>query len=224
MLLSSALLPPAATAHWLRGLARLPLLLRDRARAPRPEAAPAAAGRAGPPAAVLLDRDGTLIEDVPYNGDPDRVRPLPGARRALERLRAAGVPLAVVSNQSGIGRGLLREEMVRAVNRRVEELLGPLGPFLVCPHPPEAGCDCRKPAPGLVLRAAALLGVPAERSAVIGDIGADVEAARAVGARAVLVPTARTRAEEVAAAPLVAANLEHAVDLLLGSEQEALAA
>jgi histidinol-phosphate phosphatase family protein len=224
MLVSSALLPPAGTAHWLRGLARLPLLLRDRARAPRPEAAPAAAGTLGPPAAVLLDRDGTLIEDVPYNGDPDRVRPLPGARRALERLRAAGVALAVVSNQSGIGRGLLREETVRAVNRRVEELLGPLGPFLVCPHAPEAGCHCRKPAPGLVLRAAALLGVPAERSAVIGDIGADVEAAQAAGARAVLVPTARTRSEEVDAAPAVAADLEHAVDLLLGSEQEALAA
>jgi histidinol-phosphate phosphatase family protein len=174
--------------------------------------------------AVFLDKDGTLIEDVPYNGDPDRVRPLPGARQALERLRAAGVALAVVSNQSGIGRGLLAEQAVRAVNRRVEELLGPLGPVLVCPHAPEAGCECRKPAPGLVLRATELLGVPPERSAVIGDIGADVEAARAAGARAVLVPTARTRPEEVALAPAVAADLEEAVDLLLGEEDEALAA
>jgi histidinol-phosphate phosphatase family protein len=224
MLLTSVLLPPAATAHWLRGLARLPRLLRDHQRAPRPEAGPAGAGHRGPPAAVLLDRDGTLIEDVPYNGDPARVRPLPGARRALERLRAAGVALAVVSNQSGIGRGLLAEENVRAVNRRVEDLLGPLGPFLFCPHAPEAGCECRKPAPGLVLRATELLGVPAEWSAVIGDIGADVEAAHAAGARAVLVPTARTRPEEVAAAPAVAADLEEAVDLLLGEEEQALAA
>jgi histidinol-phosphate phosphatase family protein len=224
MLLSSVLLPPAATAHWVRGLARLPGLLRDGDRAPRAEAVPGATGHPGSPAAVLLDRDGTLIEDVPYNGDPNRVRPLPGARQALERLRAAGVALAVVSNQSGIGRGLLAEQAVRAVNRRVEELLGPLGPVLVCPHAPEAGCECRKPAPGLVLRATELLGVPPERTAVIGDIGADVEAARAAGARAVLVPTARTRPEEVALAPAVAADLEEAVDLLLGEEDEALAA
>jgi histidinol-phosphate phosphatase family protein len=171
---------------------------------------------AAPPDAVLLDRDGTLVIDVPYNGDPEQVRPMPGARDALDRLRAAGVPLAVVSNQSGIARGILSEDEVAAVNRRVEELLGPLGPWCVCPHGPDDGCDCRKPAPGLVLEAAARLGVAPERCAVVGDIGADVEAARAVGARGVLVPTPRTRREEVAAAPERARDLEEAVDLLLG--------
>jgi histidinol-phosphate phosphatase family protein len=168
------------------------------------------------PAAVLFDRDGTLVHDVAYNGDPRRVRPMPGARDALERLRAAGVGLAVISNQSGVGRGLITEDQVAAVNRRIEALLGPLGPWLVCPHAPEDGCECRKPAPGLVVAAAEALGVPTQRCAVVGDIGADVEAARAVGARAVLVPTERTRRDEVAAAPETAPDLPGAVSLLLG--------
>jgi histidinol-phosphate phosphatase family protein len=208
MLVTSGLIPPVATAHRAAGHVRRRRLLRDAARAPR------AAAR---PHAVLLDRDGTLVVDVPYNGDPERVEPMPGARQALDRLRAAGIPLAVVSNQSGIARGLLSADEVAAVNRRVEELLGPLGPWLVCPHGPDEGCDCRKPAPGLVLEAAARLGVPPERCAVVGDIGADVEAARAAGARAVLVPTPRTRREEVAAAPERASDLAEAVDLLLGA-------
>jgi len=204
MLASSVLIPPAAAWHWSRGHARRGRLLRDGGRAPRPL-----------PQAVLLDRDGTLIMDVPYNGDPDRVRPLPGVREALDRLRSAGVRLAVVSNQSGVGRGLIEADDVAAVNRRVEELVGPVGPWLVCPHAPGDGCACRKPRPGLVLRAALLLGVPAERCVVIGDIGADVEAARAAGARALMVPTARTRPDEIAAAPQVAATLQEAVDHLM---------
>jgi histidinol-phosphate phosphatase family protein len=201
---TSLLMPFAATFWWLRGLAGLRRTLAAAARAPRPR-----------PVAVLFDRDGTLIEDVPYNGDPDRVAPLPGAVEALERLRAAGLAVGVVSNQSGIARGLLGHDDVLAVNRRVEELLGPLDAIEYCPHAPDDGCACRKPAPGLVLAAAARLGVDARRCAVVGDIGADVEAARAVGARGVLVPTERTRAAEVAAAPERAASLQEAVDLLL---------
>jgi D-glycero-D-manno-heptose 1,7-bisphosphate phosphatase len=115
-----------------------------------------------------------------------------------------------------VARGRLSREQVDAVNRRVEELLGPLGPWLVCPHGPDDGCRCRKPAPGLVEAAARALGVETGDCVVIGDIGADVEAARAAGARAVLVPTAATRPEEVAAAPTVAPDLPTAVDLLLG--------
>jgi histidinol-phosphate phosphatase family protein len=167
------------------------------------------------PAAVLLDRDGTLVTDVPYNGDPDLVVPVRGAREALGALRAAGLPLAVVSNQSGIARGLLSVAQVEAVNARVEALLGPLGPLLYCPHGPDDACGCRKPAPGLLLAAAEALGVEAGACAVIGDIGADVDAALAIGARPVLVPTPVTRAEEVARAPEVAATLADAVALLL---------
>jgi histidinol-phosphate phosphatase family protein len=203
MLWTSALMPFAATGWWLWGHATL----RRRLAAPAP--------RAAAPAAVLFDRDGTLVVDVPYNGDPQRVEPVPGAASALARLRAAGVPTAVVSNQSGVARGLLSEEQVLAVNARIEELLGPLGPWAWCPHGPGDGCDCRKPAPGLILRAAARLGVDPARCVVIGDIGADVEAARAAGARAILVPTAATRREEVADADEVAPDLTAAVQRVL---------
>jgi histidinol-phosphate phosphatase family protein len=207
MLLTSLAIPPAAVVHRARGELRASRLARA-----------AGTGASRPlPEAVLLDRDGTLVEDVPYNRDPDRVRAMPGAREAVERLREAGVALAVVSNQSGVGRGLIDEHQLLAVNRRVEELLGPLGPWLVCPHAPDAGCHCRKPAPGLVLQAAARLGVAPERCALVGDIGADVEAARAAGARPVLVPTPATLPQEIEAAPETAPDLRSAVDLLVGS-------
>jgi histidinol-phosphate phosphatase family protein len=203
MLATSAVLPAAATAHWIAGWLRLPRRLR-RERHSRPRA-------------VLLDRDGTLVVDVPYNGDPARVTPVPGARAALDRLRAAGVALAVVSNQSGVARGLLTHAQVAAVNRRIEELLGPIGPWFVCPHGADDGCACRKPRPGMVLGAARALGVRPRDCVVIGDTGADVDAARAAGARGVLVPNAVTRREEVARAPEVAPDLVTAVDRLLGA-------
>jgi D-glycero-D-manno-heptose 1,7-bisphosphate phosphatase len=172
--------------------------------------------------AVLCDRDGTLVVDVPYNGDQDRVEPLPGVADGLSRLRAAGVRLAVVSNQSGVARGLLTAAQVEAVNTRVAELLGPFDAVLWCPHGPDDGCACRKPAPGMVLAAAAALGVPVERCAVVGDIGADLAAARGAGAgAAVLVPTAVTRAEEVDRAPCVAPDFGAAVDRLLAGASPA---
>ena len=166
--------------------------------------------------AIFLDKDGTLIEDVPYNGDPSRVVPRAGAREALRALRAAGIPVAVISNQSGIARGLVDERDVREVNRRVEELLGRFDRWLHCPHGPDQGCDCRKPAPGMVLLAARSLGVQPERCAVIGDIAADVEAAAAAGARGVLVPNEHTLPAEVATAPETAPDLRTAVEMLLG--------
>jgi len=164
---------------------------------------------------VLFDRDGTLVVDVPYNGDPARVRLMPGAREAVRSLHARGVPMAVVSNQSGVARGLLGMAEVEAVNRRVEELLGvAFALWAVCPHGPADGCPCRKPAPGLVHRAARHIGVAPGDCAVIGDIGADMGAAAAAGARAVLVPTPVTRPEEVRAAPAVAPDLGGALRLL----------
>lgn len=187
--------------------------------------APATGPDTGPaarfPAAVLFDRDGTLVFDVPYNGDPRQVRPMPGARAALDRLRGAGVPVGVVSNQSGIGRGLVTAGEVAAVNDRVEQMLGPFGAWEICPHRERAGCTCRKPAPGMIVRAARRLGVEPRSCAVIGDIGSDMAAAAAAGALGVLVPTPTTRAEEVAAAPVVAADLASAVGLLLGAGRSA---
>jgi len=168
-----------------------------------------------PLAGILFDRDGTLVVDVPYNGDPSAVRPMPTARAAVTLARERGLRLGVVSNQSGIGRGLLDRERVDRVNTRVDELLGPFDVWRICPHTERDGCRCRKPAPGLVLDAARALGTAPERLAVIGDIGADVAAAEATGARAVLVPTPATRPEEIQAAPEVAADLLTAVTRLV---------
>ncbi len=109
--------------------------------------------------AVLFDRDGTLVHDVPYNGDPDRVRVVDGALDALRRLRAAGLRTGLVTNQSGVARGLLAEDDVAAVNERVRAEVGGLDTVQHCPHGPGDGCACRKPGPLLVLRAAAALGV-----------------------------------------------------------------
>jgi D-glycero-D-manno-heptose 1,7-bisphosphate phosphatase len=166
---------------------------------------------------VLCDRDGTLVADVPYNRDPARVRPIPGVRRSLGRLRAAGIAVGIVSNQSGVARGLLTAGEVARVNRRVAELLGPFDVTLWCPHGPGDGCRCRKPAPGMVHDAAARLGTDPGHCVVVGDIGADVEAAQAAGARGILVPTPETRPEEVAAADVVAPDFAAAVDLLLAA-------
>ncbi|MEH1166106.1 HAD-IIIA family hydrolase [Micromonospora sp. CPCC 205539] len=174
--------------------------------------------------AVLLDRDGTLIEDVPYNGDPEKVRPVPGARAALDRLRAAGLRLAVVTNQSGLARGFFSAEQMRAVHARVEELLGRFDAWLICPHDDADGCACRKPAPGLVYAAARELGTSASRCVMVGDIGRDVAAALAAGAAGVLVPTPVTRPEEVAAAGWVANDLPSAVDEILRRQQAVHAA
>ncbi|MCQ2000086.1 D-glycero-alpha-D-manno-heptose-1,7-bisphosphate 7-phosphatase [Arthrobacter zhaoxinii] len=170
-----------------------------------------------PPRAVLFDRDGTLIVDVPYNADPARVRPMPGAAGVLAGLRRRGVPVGVVTNQSGIGSGRLSAEDVAAVNAAVEDLLGPFDVWEICPHVPGYGCICRKPMPGLVLRASRRLGLDPVEVAVIGDIGSDVRAAAAAGSRGVLVPTAATLPAETAAARLVARDLAEAVDLLWGN-------
>ncbi len=205
MLRTSAAIPVAAVQHKLRGR------WRHRGTGPWPV----------PVRAVLFDRDGTLVHDVPYNGDPEQVELVPGAREAVDAVRAAGLAVGVVSNQSGIGRGLLTRGQVDAVNARVAELLGPFDTWQLCPHAPEEDCACRKPRPGMVLAAAAALGVDPTECVLIGDIGADVEAAQAAGARSVLVPTPMTRPEEVAAAPAVAATLTDAVASVLGGADAA---
>ncbi|MFF8451078.1 D-glycero-alpha-D-manno-heptose-1,7-bisphosphate 7-phosphatase [Streptomyces leeuwenhoekii] len=168
-----------------------------------------------PVKAVLFDRDGTLVHDVPYNGDPGRVRPVDGAREALALLRGRGIRTGVVTNQSGVARGLLTDADVRAVNRRVDELLGPFDVWAVCPHGPGDGCHCRKPEPGLVLRAAGRICADPADCVVVGDIGADVEAARRAGAHGILVPNERTRPQETVTAEHVATDLLTAVRAVL---------
>jgi D-glycero-D-manno-heptose 1,7-bisphosphate phosphatase len=131
--------------------------------------------------AVLFDRDGTLVIDVPYNGDPERVVPVPDARDCLERLRDAGLKTAVVTNQSGVGRGTITGDQMNAVNGRIDALLGPFDGWFVCPHAPQDDCDCRKPKPKLLLDAAAKFGVPPAQCLFVGDKDDDVEAARNAG-------------------------------------------
>jgi D-glycero-D-manno-heptose 1,7-bisphosphate phosphatase len=148
--------------------------------------------------AVFLDKDGTLIEDVPYNVDPARIRLAPGAGRALRPLRAAGYRLVVISNQSGVARGYFPIAALAAVEQRLRTMLGDEGVvldgFYVCPHHPEGNvaeyaraCDCRKPAPGMIVRAAAALRIDPARSWFVGDILDDVEAGRRGGCRTVLI-------------------------------------
>jgi histidinol-phosphate phosphatase family protein len=150
---------------------------------------------------VLFDRDGTLVDDLPYNGDPDRVTLRPSARPAIERLRALGARVGVITNQSGVGRGLLEPSQVERVNQRIGDLLGGLDAVAVCPHAPADGCRCRKPQPGLIHDVCSTLGVTAGDCCVIGDRPSDMEAASRAGASGVL---ARTDAELRSAVELVA--------------------
>jgi HAD superfamily hydrolase (TIGR01662 family) len=200
MLVTSAAIPPLAVAQWARGR------WRSRAAGPWPP----------PPTAVLFDRDGTLVHDVPYNGEPALVRPVAGAGAATARLRRAGVRIGVVTNQSAVGLGLITPAQLASVNQRVDDLLGPFGSWAVCPHEPAAGCACRKPAPALVIRAADELGVDPANCVVIGDIGADATAAYAAGARAILVQAPATVPGERLGVP-VAPTVEAAVAAALGA-------
>ena len=143
--------------------------------------------------AVLLDRDGTVIVEKNYLADPAGVELEPAAAAGLRRLAAAGFALVVVSNQSGVARGLMTEADVAAVNARADTLLRTEGVEIAgwyhCPHGPDAQCSCRKPAPGLAHRAAHELGLDLSRSVVIGDKPSDIGLADAIGAGGVLVLT-----------------------------------
>jgi len=149
-------------------------------------------------AAVFLDKDGTLVVDVPYNVEPGRIRLTPGAVEGLQALHAAGYLLIVVSNQSGVARGFFQEEALAPVEAQVRALLAaasvPLAGFYYCPHHPDGpvgryavSCGCRKPAPGMLSRAAREHGIDLARSWLVGDILHDIEAGRRAGCRTVLL-------------------------------------
>ena len=173
-------------------------------------------------AAVFLDRDGTLIEDRHYLRHPEQVRLLPGAADAVRRLNAAGLAAVVVTNQSGIARGLLSEADYRATVQRVDELLHAAGARLDghyhCPHLPEltGPCDCRKPGPLLYRQAALDLGLDLAASWWVGDRERDVAGADHFGGRGLLVLTGAGAGESVRVpARAVAADLAAAVALIL---------
>ena len=155
---------------------------------------------------VLLDRDGTIIVDKHYLHDPDGVELLPMAAEGLRRLQGLGLGLAVLTNQSGIGRGYYDEASVHACNARMVELLAAEGVTLdgvyFCPHEPGAGCDCRKPMPGLMRRAAEELGFDPARAFMVGDKDADMGVGKATGATTILVRTGKGAAQEPACTDL----------------------
>jgi len=165
--------------------------------------------------AVFLDRDGTLIEDTGYPDDADAVRLVDGAVEALAAFRRAGFALVVVSNQSGIGRGLVTEAQADAVHRRfLDELRAhrvELDDVRYCPHAPEAACDCRKPEAGLLLASARDLQLDVGRSFMVGDSPVDVGAGRAAGCRTVLLGGP----DHTAGADYVAASWNDAVHHIL---------
>jgi histidinol-phosphate phosphatase family protein len=141
--------------------------------------------------AVFLDRDGTLMEEVEYCADPARVRVYPGVSGALRRIKEAGWKAFIVTNQSGIGRGLMTEEQYRLVQ---EELLRQLGAGVIdgvyfCPDPPGVPSTRRKPAPGMVWEAALAYNIDLPRSYFIGDKRADIECGQRAGVRTIQVLT-----------------------------------
>lgn len=148
--------------------------------------------------AVFIDKDGTLIEDVPYNVDPELIQLTPGAIEGLRLISEAGYQLIVITNQSGVARGYFPESALVAVEERVRQLLIKfdiyLAGFYYCPHHPDGvvqslaiACACRKPEPGLLLRSAADRDIDLARSWFIGDILNDVEAGRRAGCKTILI-------------------------------------
>jgi histidinol-phosphate phosphatase family protein len=177
--------------------------------------------------AVFLDRDGTLVDDPGYLRDPTRVALLPGAAAAVRKLADAGFRVVVVTNQSGIARGVVTLEEYERVAARVVELLAAEGAALdavyMCPHHPEktGRCDCRKPAVGSYRRAAKDLDIDLARSIWIGDRMTDLEPARAFGGRAILVLTglgARVDDDLGSLGMEVAPDLARAADRVLAED------
>lgn len=148
--------------------------------------------------AIFLDKDGTLVEDIPYNVDPELIRPTEGALEALQLLDSAGYQLIVVSNQSGVARGLFPEDALLPVERKLRAIFAEAGVSLVdfyyCPHHPQGSvpeytidCTCRKPKPGMLVQAAREHHVDLAASWMVGDILNDVEAGNAAGCQTVLM-------------------------------------
>jgi D-glycero-D-manno-heptose 1,7-bisphosphate phosphatase len=177
--------------------------------------------------AAFLDRDGTIIDDVHYIADPALVRLRPGAAAAIAALNRAAMPVIVVTNQSGIARGLIAESDYGRVRARVDELLAKSGARIdatyVCPHHPELGgaCDCRKPGPLLFRRAADEHRLDLTRSVFIGDRWRDVEPGITLGGRPMLIVDDATRPAERARAEAsgieIVSSLSEAVERMLGA-------
>jgi D-glycero-D-manno-heptose 1,7-bisphosphate phosphatase len=170
--------------------------------------------------AVFFDRDGTLMEDAHYCGDPALVKVFPGVPEALRRLRQAGFGIFIITNQSGIGRGLISEAQYRAVQ---EEFLrqagrGSVDASYYCPDAPGIPSKCRKPEPGMVLAAAAAHHIDLAASYFVGDKSADIECGRRAGTRTVLVRTGYG-SEQRCAADFTCRDAVEAVEVILAADE-----
>lgn len=177
--------------------------------------------------AAFLDRDGTLVRDPGYLDDPSQVELVEGAAGAVAQLNARGIPVVVVTNQSGIGRGYYSEDDFRAVQREVERRLARYGCALdavyYCPHAPEESCGCRKPELGLYREAAERFGISLAHGLYVGDKVTDVIPAARTGGTGFLVRTGAGEEAETERLPegcRVADSLSEAVDRALGGATE----
>ena len=170
--------------------------------------------------AVFLDRDGTLMEEVDYCRDPEKVQLLSGVKEGLAALKAAGYLNVIVTNQSGIGRGWIAMDEYEAVHARLLELLGEglIDAAYFCPDAPGQPSTCRKPEPGMVLQAAREHGIDLSRSWFIGDKASDVGCGRNAGTRTILVQTGYGAGEGDAGADLVAKDFKTAIGHILLSQ------
>ncbi|HIQ37595.1 MAG TPA: D-glycero-beta-D-manno-heptose 1,7-bisphosphate 7-phosphatase [Desulfocapsa sulfexigens] len=183
--------------------------------------------------AVFLDRDGTINEQMGYINHTCRFQLLPGAADAIKKLNDAGIPVVVISNQSGLARGYFPEELLVAVHEKMNRQLAEVGAHVdgiyYCPHHPEAkeerfrtACNCRKPKPGLVLQASEEMGLDPKRSYMVGDRWSDIKTAANCGATSILVRTGYGRGDELYIGPhqeiqpdFKADDLSGAVDWIL---------
>ena len=178
--------------------------------------------------AIFIDKDGTLVDDIPFNVDPQRIRLAEGAGHALRRLQGMGYRLIVVTNQSGVARGLFAEHAMDAVRDRLAELLAAhevaLDGFEYCPHWPHGrvarhafACNCRKPLPGMLLHAADKMRLDLKASWMIGDILDDIEAGRRAGCRTILIDDGNEtqwRIDHLRHPHRLARDLTHAADII----------
>jgi D-glycero-D-manno-heptose 1,7-bisphosphate phosphatase len=175
-------------------------------------------------AVVFLDRDGTVIVDRGYLSDPAGVELIPGVAEALRRLRAAQLELIFVSNQSGIGRGLMTREQSDAVHHRTVELLAAEGIAIlgsyICPHAPWDHCECRKPSTVLLRQAAQEYDIDFHRSFMVGDKKTDADTGHAAGCRTVLYATTETKDNAGATPDFRSSSWTEIADWILGADAD----
>jgi len=159
------------------------------------------------PSAVLLDRDGVINFDSPdYILTPKQWLPIPGSLEAIARLTRAGIAVAIVSNQSALGRGTIDQDSFNAIHAKMMLAIEQAGGFIshvaYCPHAPDEGCTCRKPKPGMVVDSLAACGASADVALMIGDSLRDMQAAHAAGVQGMLVQTGYGDADSILKASL----------------------